>query len=60
MKATTLEKEPLEFTATGLLVLYLLWDIRPVAGKTMNAVLVEHLSSGWPLGAAQGAAGGQR
>lgn len=40
----------LAFTATGLLLLYLLWDIRPVDGKTMNAVLVERLASGWPMG----------
>ncbi len=40
----------LAFTATGLLLLYLLWDIRPVEGKTMNAVLVERLAAGWPLG----------
>lgn len=40
----------LAFTATGLLLLYLLWDIRPVEGKTMNAVLVERLASGWPMG----------
>ncbi|HEX8877234.1 MAG TPA: hypothetical protein VF777_10825 [Phycisphaerales bacterium] len=40
----------LAFTATGLLLLYLLWDIRPVEGKTMNAVLVERLASGWPVG----------
>lgn len=42
----------LALTATGLLLLYLLWDIRPVDGKTMNAVLVERIASGWPLGAA--------
>jgi hypothetical protein len=42
----------LAFTATGLLVCYLLWDIRHVEGKTMNAVLVERLSSGIPLGGA--------
>lgn len=42
----------LAITATGLLLLYLLWDIRPVEGKTMNAVLVERLASGWPLGGA--------
>lgn len=40
----------LAFTATGLLVCYLLWDIRPVDGKTMNAVLVERRSTGWMLG----------
>ncbi len=42
----------LAFTATGLLVAYLLWQIDPVPGKTMNAVLVERLSTGWPLGRA--------
>lgn len=40
----------LAFTATGLLVCYLLWNIEPVAGKTMNAVLVERLSQGIPYG----------
>lgn len=39
----------LAVTATGLLVCYLLWNIRPVEGKTMNAVLVESVSAGWPL-----------
>ncbi len=42
----------LAFTATGLLVCYLLWDIRPAEGKTMNAVLVERLALGWPMGSA--------
>lgn len=41
----------LAFTATGLLICYLLWDIGPVPGKTMNAVLVERLASGLPAGA---------
>ena len=40
----------LAFTATGLLVCYLLWGTEPVAGKTMNAVLVERLADGFPLG----------
>lgn len=40
----------LAFTATGLLVCYLLWGIRPVEGKTMNAALVERLAGGLPLG----------
>ncbi|HTL05984.1 MAG TPA: amino acid permease, partial [Gemmatimonadales bacterium] len=40
----------LAFTASGLLLAYLLWRLAPVAGKTMNAVLVERLASGWPLG----------
>jgi amino acid transporter len=40
----------LAFTASGLLLAYLLWRVTPVAGKTMNAVLVERLASGLPLG----------
>lgn len=40
----------LAFTASGLLVAYLLWRVAPVEGKTMNAVLVERLASGLPLG----------
>ncbi|HEX2836746.1 MAG TPA: APC family permease [Phycisphaerales bacterium] len=40
----------LAVTATGLLVCYLLWRIEPVAGKTMNAVLVERLTGGWAIG----------
>ncbi len=42
----------LAFTATGLLVAYLLWQISPVPGKTMNAVLVERLARDLPGGAA--------
>ncbi len=42
----------LAFTATGLLVCYLLWDIHPAPGKTMNALLVERLAGGLPLGGA--------
>ncbi|HYV51136.1 MAG TPA: APC family permease [Dongiaceae bacterium] len=40
----------LAFTAAGLLVCYLLWDVNHVAGKTMNAVLVEKMATGIPLG----------
>jgi amino acid transporter len=40
----------LAFTASGLLLAYLLWQLTPVAGKTMNAVLVERLATGLPLG----------
>ena len=40
----------LAFTASGLLLAYLLWQVTPVAGKTMNAVLVERLSHGVPFG----------
>ena len=38
----------LAFTATGLLLCYLLWRIVPQTGKTMNAVLVEEVSRGIP------------
>lgn len=41
----------LAFTASGLLLSYLLWQLAPVAGKTMNAVLVERVAGGLPLGA---------
>jgi amino acid transporter len=40
----------LAFMATGLLLCYLLWDVTHVPGKTMNAVLVESVVGGWPLG----------
>jgi len=40
----------LAFTATGLLLCYLLWQISPAEGKTMNAVLAERLAAGRPLG----------
>ncbi len=40
----------LAITASGLLICYLLWGVGPMAGKTMNAVLVERMAGGWPLG----------
>jgi amino acid transporter len=36
--------------AAGLLVCYLLWDVHPVEGKTLNAVLVEALMRNVPFG----------
>jgi hypothetical protein len=39
----------LAFTASGLLLCYLLWQVTPVAGKTMNAVLTERLAGGLPF-----------
>jgi amino acid transporter len=39
----------LAFTASGLLLCYLLWRITPVSGKTMNAVLVDTLTAGLPF-----------
>ena len=40
----------LAFTASGLLLCYLLWQVAPVPGKTMNAVLTESLAEGLPFG----------
>ncbi|HEV8195478.1 MAG TPA: hypothetical protein VGP87_02460, partial [Gemmatimonadales bacterium] len=40
----------LAVTASGLLLCYLLLQLTPVPGKTMNAVLVERLAGGLPLG----------
>jgi len=34
----------------GLFVCYLLWNIRPVPGQTLNAVLATQVFGGWPLG----------
>ncbi len=35
-------------TVFGLLLAYLLYDVQPVAGKTLNAVLFERISGSWP------------
>jgi hypothetical protein len=40
----------LAITASGLLLCYLLWQVVPVEGKTLNAVLVERLTAGLPFG----------
>ncbi|MBI5078452.1 APC family permease [Candidatus Saganbacteria bacterium] len=40
----------LAFTASGLLLCYLLWNIAPVEGKTMNATLAEKFAAGVPFG----------
>lgn len=40
----------LAITAGGLLLCYLLWQVKVTPGKTMNAVLVEEVAAGWPLG----------
>jgi L-asparagine transporter-like permease len=42
----------LAFTASGLLVCYLLWNVSPVPGKTLNAVLVEKMTARLPFGSA--------
>ncbi len=40
----------LAFTAAGIIVLYLLWNVTPQDGKTMNAVLAERFVEVVPLG----------
>ncbi len=40
----------LAFTAGGILVCYLLLNVTPVAGKTLNAVLASTLYQGWGIG----------
>jgi hypothetical protein len=39
----------LAITASGLLVAYLLFHAEPVAGRTMNAVLLERVAGGWRI-----------
>jgi len=34
----------------GLFVCYLVWNVQPVPGQTLNAVLAISVFSGWPLG----------
>lgn len=40
----------LAFTASGLLLCYMLWNVAPIEGKTMNAVLIERFVGTVPLG----------
>ena len=40
----------LAFTAGGILVCYLLLNVTPIAGKTLNAVLASTLYQGWGFG----------
>lgn len=40
----------LAFTASGLLICYLLWDVHFIPGKTMNAVLAEKFAGGGSIG----------
>ena len=37
----------LAFTAAGILFLYLIWDVTPLSGETLNAVVFQTLLSGW-------------
>ncbi|HZF00617.1 MAG TPA: APC family permease [Methylomirabilota bacterium] len=38
----------LSFVAAGLLLMYLLYHVVPMEGKTLNAVLVEQMTATWP------------
>jgi amino acid transporter len=49
-KTMTLMAVSLAFTAGGIMFAYLLTNSHPVAGKTMNAVLLQNLFGGWRLG----------
>lgn len=42
----------LAITAGGLFICYLLYSIKPVEGRTLNAILADATFEGWPLGAA--------
>jgi amino acid transporter len=49
-RTMTLMAISLAITASGLLVLYLLFHARPVEGKTMNAVLLDAFAGRWTIG----------
>jgi len=42
----------LAVTASGLLFCYALFDIKPIEGRTLNAILADQTFSLWPLGGA--------
>ena len=50
-KTMALMAVSLAFTAGGIMFGYLLTNSHPVAGKTMNAVLLQNLFGGWKIGA---------
>lgn len=39
----------LSLTAAGLIICYLLWDVRFEPGRTLNATLAQRVTAGWPL-----------
>jgi len=43
----------LAFTAGGILLCYLLIDVHGRPGRTLNAVLIERLTTGWEIGGVQ-------
>jgi hypothetical protein len=40
----------LAFMATGIILLYLLWDVERVAGETLNATAFKKITEGWNIG----------
>ena len=44
----------LSFVVGGLLLAYLLYQVTPVAGKTLNAVLFEKVTAAWPASLSHG------
>jgi amino acid transporter len=40
----------LSFTASGIILLYLLWNVQPVTGETLNAVVFHAILGSSPLG----------
>lgn len=40
----------LSVTVGGLLLAYVLYHVKPVPGRTLNAVLFDNITSGWPFG----------
>jgi amino acid transporter len=40
----------LAILSAGLFFCYLLWNVRPISGMTMNAILANSVFSGWPGG----------
>jgi amino acid transporter len=49
-RTMTLMAVSLSLTAGGILLLYLLFHVRPVEGQTMNAVLLREFAGGWRIG----------
>ncbi|MGA2914965.1 MAG: amino acid permease [Sedimentisphaerales bacterium] len=40
----------LALTAGGLFLCYLIWEVRPLSGRTLNAILADSLFANWRLG----------
>ena len=49
-RTMTLMALSLSLTAGGIMLLYLLFHVRPVEGQTMNAVLLREFAGGWRVG----------